>query len=208
MADEVGIAYTKWGGSRHWEATATRLGDDDFGTWLYIPRGTWWVRGDGARVAVPANSIQLVIPDVAWTPTFYDLTGVADEVRYTLYVDMITGCRWTGSTATMVDLDLDVVRHRDGTVELLDEDEFVEHQVLYGYPAEIVELAAAASQSVLDAVRHNEPPFDGVAAATWAARAGIDLGNAPRVVVGDGLDGDPGRDIGRGGTVQAHDEDP
>ena len=34
----------------------------------------------------------------------------------------------------MVDLDLDVIRMRDGGI-LDDEDEFAEHQVRYGYPA-------------------------------------------------------------------------
>ena len=34
----------------------------------------------------------------------------------------------------MVDLDLDVIRMRDGRIILDDEDEFEEHQVRYAYP--------------------------------------------------------------------------
>jgi hypothetical protein len=42
----------------------------------------------------------------------------------------------------MVDLDLDVCRLRaDGSVHLLDEDEFVEHRARYGFPAHVVDEA-------------------------------------------------------------------
>jgi hypothetical protein len=39
---------------------------------------------------------------------------------------------WTRNAVSMIDLDFDVLRHRDGTVELLDEDEFDDHRVTYG----------------------------------------------------------------------------
>ncbi len=45
---------------------------------------------------------------------------------------------------TAVDLDLDVIRRWDGTIALLDEDEFAEHLLALRYPPEVV---AAAEQS-------------------------------------------------------------
>ena len=59
----------------------------------------------------------------------------------------------------MVDLDLDVIRLRDGTVLLDDEDEFAEHRVLYGYPEDVVERALATSRDLLESVRERRPPF-------------------------------------------------
>ena len=53
----------------------------------------------------------------------------------------------------MVDLDLDVVRHRDsGVAELLDEDEFLEHQRRYGYPDDVIHRGREAADLLLDAV--------------------------------------------------------
>ena len=46
----------------------------------------------------------------------------------------------------MVDLDLDVRRRRWGVIERLDEDEFAEHRVRFGYPDEVVTQATAASR--------------------------------------------------------------
>jgi predicted RNA-binding protein associated with RNAse of E/G family len=47
-----------------------------------------------------------------------------------LYIDITTVPRWvSGDQVEMVDLDLDVIRRFDGPAEILDEDEFAEHQV-------------------------------------------------------------------------------
>jgi hypothetical protein len=78
----------------------------------------------------------------------------------------------------MVDLDLDVVRLADpmpdhaleaavaagrtsGEIYVDDEDEFAEHQVAFGYPADVIERAQASCDEVLAAVRAGLPPYDG-----------------------------------------------
>ena len=47
----------------------------------------------------------------------------------------------------MIDLDLDVVRFRDGRVEVLDEDEFGQHQATLGYPPHMINQPATTAQS-------------------------------------------------------------
>jgi len=90
--------------------------------------------------------------------------------RTEIYCDVTTVPQWpTGSEVTMVDLDLDVRRRRTGAVELLDEDEFAEHQTRYGYPAEVVAEAEASAAWLVNAVRAHEEPF-GVASFDWLAR--------------------------------------
>jgi hypothetical protein len=42
-----------------------------------------------------------------------------------------------------------------------DEDEFAEHQVAYGYPADVIDAARASCDEVLTAVRAGLPPYDG-----------------------------------------------
>lgn len=84
--------------------------------------------------------------------------------RFSLYVDIVTPPRRREDTITMVDLDLDVIRTTDGTVELLDEDEFAEHQVSLEYPADIIEGARRSADDVLAAVRAGSPPFHAPAA--------------------------------------------
>ena len=60
-----------------------------------------------------------------------------------IYVNVTTRPALDQGTVSAVNLDLDVVRWRDGRVEVLDEDEFAEHQVLLGYPAELISAGPA-----------------------------------------------------------------
>jgi hypothetical protein len=87
-----------------------------------------------------------------------------------VYCDITTPPAWRGDAeVTMVDLDLDVVRRRPrDTVELLDEDEFVEHAARYAYPADVVAAAQGASRELLAAVASRTGPFGG-AHHSWLA---------------------------------------
>ena len=71
----------------------------------------------------------------------------------------------------MVDLDLDVVLTRAGHLFVDDEDEFAEHQVELGYPAEVVALAERWRDLVLSAVAAGDEPF-GTVGHEWLRRAG------------------------------------
>jgi hypothetical protein len=87
-----------------------------------------------------------------------------------IYVDVTTRPALDDGTVRAVDLDLDVVRFRDGRVEVLDEDEFAEHQVQLGYPAELITQARQTCDSLAGAVLSRTEPF-GQAGAEWLARA-------------------------------------
>jgi len=40
MSDVVKIRFTKWGDIPHWSFDMRRLGEDEYGTWLWMPPGT------------------------------------------------------------------------------------------------------------------------------------------------------------------------
>ena len=85
----------------------------------------------------------------------------AEPQRVEIYCDVTTPPQWiSAEEVTMIDLDLDVARKReDGSVHLLDEDEFAEHQVRYGYPPEIVENAIVAARWLQEAITAGAEPF-------------------------------------------------
>jgi len=76
-----------------------------------------------------------------------------------IYVDMTTVPVWEGATVRAVDLDLDVIRLLDGSVVIDDEDEFAEHQVRYGYPQDIINLAQRSCDDVAAGVRAGVEPW-------------------------------------------------
>jgi hypothetical protein len=164
---------TKWGDRPHWQFDAVYLGEDEHGTWLGFPRGRLMVR-PGAEYVAPTDQLGLVPPDSSpdaergWFSTFHGVGG--DLV---VYVDVVAPPTWSGSTIAAVDLDLDVVRERDGRTWVDDEDEFAEHRIEYGYPDELVAAAAASCDRVHAAVAARTAPYDGVAA-RWLTRVSVE----------------------------------
>jgi len=165
------MVLTKWGGRPHWEFDGVLLGSDEHGDWIGIPAGSRMARPGMELVSTwdQAGLVPAPGPDAerAWLATFH---AEGNPVR--TYVDMTTPPFWDGAVVRAVDLDLDVVKTDDGRgVYVDDEDEFAEHQRLFGYPPEIVDLARKSCAWVERAVRQEQPPFDGTAG-EWLARVG------------------------------------
>lgn len=152
MGRPVRVVFTKYDGRLHWHAWLHRLGEDEHGVWLAAPTGTLWQRGSEPVVALPP-SVTLIPRECWWVAAFN-----APPAKYEIYIDLSTVPVWSGDEVTMVDLDLDVVRYRgNGSVRLLDEDEFAEHRVQLGYPESIVRNVTQTAQQLLADVAAAEP---------------------------------------------------
>lgn len=160
------IDFRKWPDRRHWQFAMERLGEDEHGIWLWAPPGLVARRGEEAPKVFRWLHVKVITRNDWWTAIWND-----GSPRVELYVDIVTPARWNGDRVTMIDLDLDVVRRRDGRVEVLDEDEFDDHRVRYEYPAHLVDRARAATAAVFLDVEAGREPFGDVAA-RWLAAAG------------------------------------
>lgn len=160
MTDDglVRVVYRKYDGALHWNLEMRRLGADRHGVWLGLPAGSTMRKGYGPPVPVPEAHV-LLFPENAWHTVVFN----AAPNRTAIYCDITTPPQWPHpGEVTMVDLDLDVVRNRGEAQPLLiDQDEFAEHRVRYGYPAEVVAAAEASAEALLAAVAARTGPFDG-----------------------------------------------
>lgn len=96
-------------------------------------------------------------PHDAWynALVLYDRAGQLSQV----YCNVALPPEISPGRIDWVDLDLDVSLYADGSVELLDEDEFAAHTPLYGYPQAVVEGARAAARLLLDRAAAGADPF-------------------------------------------------
>jgi uncharacterized protein len=157
MTGEVRVTYRKYDGSLHWHLTMRRLGEDEHGVWTGMPPASTMRKGDGPIVAIPHAHVMLFPRGQWWTAAFND---GPDEVE--IYCDITTPVHWPSpDEVTMTDLDLDVCRLRSGAVELLDEDEFAEHRLRYGYPADVISEAEKSARWLLAALADGTEPFAG-----------------------------------------------
>ncbi|MBL0885013.1 hypothetical protein [Myceligenerans indicum] len=180
----VRVRYTKWDGRRHWTFDAVYLGTDEHGVWIGYPAGTRFAR-PGLRYRASTRGVGF-FPDAGWTPAFYP--GDQEHPFNTrVYTDLTTVPVWRSVPAgrvrrrawevTMADLDLDVIGFRPGYDDprgrgpafIDDQDEFAEHQVRYGYPADLVARVDADARALLSAVLGGEAPFDDVVPERWFA---------------------------------------
>lgn len=153
---QIRVEMAKWGNRRHWAYDGIYLGADEYGDWLGCPAGTHYRRPAAAFTADFAGVVLVPVGEAAYLPAFNDKPATS-----AVYVDIATPAVWDGTVLRSIDLDLDVIRRRDGSVHLDDQDEFAVHQVEYGYPTEVIQLAERSAAEVLAAVRRSDAPFDG-----------------------------------------------
>ncbi|MNI61677.1 hypothetical protein D3C73_1169600 [compost metagenome] len=60
---------------------------------------------------------------------------------------------------TYIDYDLDVIRYPDGGIEVVDQDEYVQHAIEYQYPALIDDKVQSGLEALLERAHRGEAPF-------------------------------------------------
>lgn len=160
-SETIRVRFSKWDGSPHWLFDMERLGEDGHGVWLWAPAGTELRRGAEKTIRVEQGFVKVITPNRWWTAVWNVGPGNGSR-SIEIYVDVITPAVWEGDIVRMVDLDLDVIRRRDGSVEIDDEDEFEEHRVRFGYPDHIVDKARTETARLAIAVERRDEPFGSV----------------------------------------------
>jgi len=154
----------------HWGFECFRLGEDEYGVWLSTPRGTRRWKGPVDRSPVLTNAA-FCIPRNDWWTLHYN--GTATDKSH--FVDITTPSTWVSEgRVEMIDLDLDVVLHQDGTLEVEDEDEFAVHQLQYGYTGEEILKARETTDRIVAALHAREEPFFEVARGWWERVRALD----------------------------------
>ncbi len=160
------FASEKWGGVPHYRGDVRRLGEDGHGSWWWGRQGRSIFRGDVELFVTREDVLFLAPPDAWWNVAWW-----VDHPEVEVYVNIGTPVVEEADRLVSIDLDLDVIRRVDGTVLVLDRDEFDEHQVLYGYPMDVVETVEAVTEEVRRMVERAAPPFDAATARRWIERA-------------------------------------
>ena len=160
---QVTIQFLKKPDVIHWGFEAFRLGEDEYGVWLAIPEGTRRWKGEVDRSPVLSNDV-FCVPSGGWWTLHFN----GENTSKSHFVDITTPSTWVSTgRVEMIDLDLDVVLHRDGTVEVEDEDEFAVHQLQYGYTGEEILKAREPTDQIVAALYAGEEPFFEVARSWW-----------------------------------------
>src|SRR5687767_4544911 len=111
---ELWIERRKWPDLPHYGHAAWELGEDEHGLWVELRKGSPVHRGDELLFAGKHDGVTCVSRGEGWL-AWYVWTS-----DFALYIVIASPPVRVGDEITMVDLDLDVIRWRDGRVELVD----------------------------------------------------------------------------------------
>lgn len=157
VGEPVSLRMRKWDGSPHRQTMMVYLGADEYGRWLSIPTGVE-VRQPGSSTIGRAAHVMLIPHDGFFLAHFNAPTS-----ENAIYADVTTAPEFgrdaNGWVVAVADMDLDVVRRADGQTWIEDEDEFAEHAVSYGYPADVSATTRTTADALLAAVREESEPF-------------------------------------------------
>lgn len=163
------MQWRKWDGSPHWRHECLYLGADEWGDWVGQPVG-WPSERPGAAMLTESPNVTLVPRDA----TDYALTVNRDHPRgLRIYIDLGWDVRWSDEPllATGIDMDLDVVRRTDERGLYIDDrDEWAEHSIRYGYPADVMEHLERRALELEQQVGARQAPFDDATADVWLDR--------------------------------------
>jgi protein associated with RNAse G/E len=150
--DMVRTLFRKYDGRPHRLLEAINLGEDQHGLWTGSLPGTRAQRADGTWVTIDHHRVRL-FPHGQWWSALFN-----DEPHPTrIYCDITMPAEFGVNSVTTVDLDLDVRLLRNGTIRVMDEDEFALHQVAYAYPAQVVATAQATCNWITANISTAEP---------------------------------------------------
>lgn len=165
-SDGLFIDSRKWPDSLHWHYTVFPIGEDEHGRWYVLPGGSMVQRASNPPQEHRCTSVVLIQEGAWWMARWNSDRDSSIE----LYIDVGTPARIERGTATTIDLDLDVVRSWRGEVQLIDQDEFLQHQEQLGYPEDVIQNAERSAAELLAAIERGDEPFASVGRA-WLTRA-------------------------------------
>jgi uncharacterized protein len=152
----------------HWGFEAQWLGEDEWGDWIAVPVGSRRWKGTVSMEPTPEPAV-FCAPREHWWHLHYNGSFARN---YSHFVDITTPPAWVSENRyEMIDLDLDVAVHVDGTIEVQDEDEFEVHQVRYSYTEDMIANAEREAESIVEQLQNRCEPFFDVAE-HWLARVG------------------------------------
>jgi len=151
----ITVQFFKYPDHPHWRHDMKRLGEDQHGVWLGAPSGTVVQRGTEPPITLDHPFVQL-IPSASYWALIYN----GADHKYPIYIDIATPATWANEhRVEMIDIDLDVVRWKDGSVGVLDEDEFLDHRVRFRYPDWLADRARTTAAELVLKVEAGIEPF-------------------------------------------------
>ena len=90
---------------------------------------------------------------------WFNVVALLEEAGVRYYCNVASPPYVTGNVITYIDYDLDAIRLPDGTVHVVDQEEYERHKVSYHYSRLVEEKVSAGLQALLGRIHDRRVPF-------------------------------------------------
>ncbi len=91
---------------------------------------------------------------------WFNIVALIEENGVRYYCNIASPPYVSGNVITYIDYDLDVILLPDGTVHVVDREEYERHKLVYHYSPEVEEKAKQGMKALMERIRKKDAPFD------------------------------------------------
>ncbi|WP_159519751.1 DUF402 domain-containing protein [Erysipelothrix urinaevulpis] len=155
IGEVIYIQSYKHDGSLHRTWSSGTVLDVDDEKIVLITYKTWVVEGDGRKWFTREPAICFY-----YFERWYNVISMIRKKGVYYYCNLASPSIYDGESLKNIDYDLDVKKFPDGKVIVLDEDEFLDHQVKMNYSDEIIEIVETEKNKLVERAEYSYFPFN------------------------------------------------
>ncbi|MBP1992353.1 DUF402 domain-containing protein [Paenibacillus eucommiae] len=121
---------------------------------VMINNQTRVVESDGKEWTSRTPGVSFFIPKM-----WFNIVALIEDNGVRYYCNVASPPYVAGDTITYIDYDLDVIKSPDGSIHVVDQEEYERHRTGYRYSAETENKVKQGLESLLERVNEGKPPF-------------------------------------------------
>jgi uncharacterized protein len=121
---------------------------------VMINHGTRIREADGKEWVSRVPGVTYFIPG-----QWFNIVGLLEHAGVRYYCNIASPYYRYGNVVTYIDYDLDVIKLPDGSIHVVDEEEYRTHRMMYQYPPVVETKVKMGLDVLVEWMKENKPPF-------------------------------------------------
>lgn len=151
----VYIQSYKYNGSLHRTWSKGYVLKSEGNQTIVVTNRAWVIESDGRRWYTREPAICFFYDD-----RWYNIISMIRKNGIYYYCNIATPSIYDGESIKNIDLDLDIKVYPDYYYDILDEDEFLDHQASMEYDQDIIQIARESTKELTKMIKQKEFPFN------------------------------------------------